>query len=161
MTRDGQQRMRLRAWLCLSLLSCSPATAFGADLVDGTWGPVQAGGDAGCRGLAVLVLDQGRYYRVLPDVGSTGGVNQLILAHASYHRIGNRLVLAPALSFSDPQPRRIFLLQTIGGRVLIEQGRERTVFRPCPSLDPASLDAAVKQAPAASEQSVPPPRDRR
>jgi hypothetical protein len=114
------------------------------DAVEGTWGAVQADGAPKCAGTTVLVFHQGRYFRVLPNVGSTGGNNQLILSSSSYRLRGDQLVVAQALSFTYPEPRRTFVVQRIGGRALILQGKERVTFKPCPPIDPAGLDAVVK-----------------
>jgi hypothetical protein len=114
------------------------------DAVTGTWGAVQADGGPKCEGTTVMVFHEGEYFRVLPNVGSTGGNNQLILTRSTYRLRGDRLVVAQALSFSNPEPRRTFLVQRIGERSLILQGRERVTFKPCPSIDPSSLDAVVK-----------------
>ncbi len=114
------------------------------DAVTGTWGVVQADGKPKCDGTTVLVFHRGRYFRVLPNVGSTGGNNQLILNHSTYELSGDRLIVAQALSFTNPEPKRTYLLQRIGGRSLILQGREQVTFKPCPPVDPAGLDAAVK-----------------
>lgn len=114
------------------------------DAVTGTWGAVQADGAPKCGGTTVLVFHEGRYFRVLPNVGSTGGNNQLILSRSTYDLNGDRLTVAPALSFTNPEPRRRFLVQRIGEPALILQGKERVTFRPCPPIDPASLDDAVK-----------------
>ena len=115
-----------------------------ADSVAGTWGAVQADGAPKCGGTTVLVFHEGRYFRVLPNVGSTGGNNQLILSHSTYEMRGDRLTVAPALSFTNPEPRRRFLVQRIGDRALILQGKERVTFKPCPPIDPSGLDDVVK-----------------
>jgi len=130
----------------LILLAATPvATARSrADAVAGTWGAVQANGAPKCGGTTVLVFHEGRYFRVLPNVGSTGGNNQLILSRSTYELSGDRLTVAPALSFTNPEPRRRFLVQRIGERSLILQGKERVTFRPCPPIDPESLDSVVK-----------------
>ena len=114
------------------------------DAVTGTWGAVQSDGTPKCQGTTVLVFHQGRYFRVLPNVGSTGGNNQLILNQSTYRLRGDRLVVAQGLSLSIPEPRRLYVLQRIGGRSLILQGKDRAVFKPCPPIDPAGLDAVVK-----------------
>jgi hypothetical protein len=115
-----------------------------ADVVAGTWGAAQADGEPKCGGTTVLVFHDGRYYRVLPNVGSTGGNNQLILSHSTYDLNGDRLTVAPALSFTNPEPRRRFLVQRIGEPALILQGKERVTFKPCPPIDPSRLDDIVK-----------------
>jgi len=120
------------------------ANALAADAVTGTWGPEQADGSPKCEGLPVLLFHDGRYFRVLPNVGSTGGINQLILSESTYRLSGDRLVVAQALSFTNPQPRQNFLVQRIGGKALILQGKERVTFRPCPPMDPKTLDSIVK-----------------
>ncbi len=114
------------------------------DVVTGTWGAVQADGTPKCDGTTVLVFHQGRYFRVLPNVGSTGGNNQLILSRSTYVLTADRLVVAQALSFTNPEPRRVFLVQRIGGLSLILQDKELVTFKPCPPIDPASLDLVVK-----------------
>ncbi len=115
-----------------------------ADVVAGTWGAVQADGAPKCGGTTVLVFHDGRYFRVLPNVGSTGGNNQLILSRSTYALSGDRLTVAPALSFTNPEPRRRFLVQRIGEPALVLQGKERVTFKPCSPIDPASLDDVVK-----------------
>ncbi len=148
--------------ICCALfpLTLSAATST-SDNVSGTWGPVLGNDTPVCRGLAVLVFDGGRYYRVLPDVGSTGGTNQLILTHSTYRVQGNKVSVAPTLSVPDPQPRQTFTVQRIGGRALILEGRRTVVFRPCPAIDPARLDATIKRAAPDQEQNALPHRDRK
>lgn len=114
------------------------------DAVAGTWGAVQADGAPKCEGTTVMVFHQGTYFRVLPNVGSTGGINQLILNRSTYRLRGDRLVVAQGLSFTNPEPRRTFLVPRIGGRSLILQGKGRVTFKPCPPIDPKGLDAVVK-----------------
>ena len=69
--------------------------ALAADAVSGTWGPVQADGSTKCEGLAVLVFHEGRYFRVLPNVGSTGGNNQYVLSKSTYRVSGDEVVVKP------------------------------------------------------------------
>lgn len=130
----------------LSLTTFPPQAAAQSkpDAVTGTWGAVRADGAPKCHGTTVLVFHQGTYFRVLPNVGSTGGINQLILTRSTYRLRGDRLVVAQALSFSNPEPRRTYLVQRIGEPALILQGKERVTFKPCPPIDPTRLDAVVK-----------------
>lgn len=127
------------------LMPAVPALA-ATDAVTGTWGAVTSGGDGKpkCRGTALLVFHEGRYFKVLPDVGSTGGKNQLILAQSTYRLSGGRLLVAQALSFTQPEPRRTYLVSRIGERALILQGLEQVTFKPCPPIDPKALDRVVK-----------------
>jgi hypothetical protein len=121
-----------------------PAAQSKPDAVTGTWGVEQADGTTKCEGTTVMVFHQGRYFRVLPNVGSTGGNNQLILTKSTYRLRGDRLIVAAGLSFTNPLPRQTFVFQRVGGRALILQGKERVTFKPCPPIDPAGLDAVVK-----------------
>ncbi len=132
-------------WLLAMLVAGFEGAAHAAgDSVGGTWGVVQADGAPKCAGTTVLVFHQGRYFKVLPNVGSTGGNNQLILAHSAYQLRGDRLVVAPSLSFTQPEPRQTFLVQRIGEPALILQGKDRVTFKRCPPINPAKLDAVVK-----------------
>lgn len=130
--------------LVLGVVVMVPGQQARADVVAGTWGAVQRDGAPKCAGTTVLVFHEGKYFRVLPNVGSTGGNNQLILSRSTYELRGDRLTVAPALSFTNPEPRRRFLVQRIGDRALILQGKERVTFKPCPAIDPAGLDDIVK-----------------
>jgi hypothetical protein len=114
------------------------------DSVSGTWGAIGVDGEPKCDGTTVLVFHQGDFFHVLPNVGSTGGNNQLILNKSTYRLRGDRLVVTQGLSFTNPMPRRTYLVQSIGDRALILQGKERVTFKPCPPIDPAGLDAIVK-----------------
>lgn len=133
--------LAVMVFIAMGSLASGPSRA---DVVAGTWGAVQEDGKPKCGGTTVLVFHEGRYFRVLPNVGSTGGNNQLILSRSSYILRGDRLIVAPALSFTNPEPRRRFLVQRIGEPALILQGKERVTFKPCPPIDPASLDDVVK-----------------
>ena len=130
--------------LSLASIPLQTAAQSKPDAVTGTWGAVQADGAPKCEGTTVLVFHQGQYFRVLPNVGSTGGNNQLILNRSNYRLRGDRLVVAQGLSFTNPEPRRTYLVQRIGEPALILQGKERVTFKPCPPIDPAGLDAVVK-----------------
>jgi hypothetical protein len=130
--------------LCIHAGTVKLAAQSRPDAVEGTWGAVQADGAPKCEGTTVLVFHQRQYFRVLPNVGSTGGNNQLILTRSTYRLRGDQLVIAPALSFTNPEPRRTFLVQRIGERSLILQGKERATFKVCPPIDPKGLDAVVK-----------------
>lgn len=134
----------LIAGLAVLAITQQSAAQSKPDAVTGTWGAVQADGVTKCEGTTVIVFHQGRYFRVLPNVGSTGGNNQLILTKSTYRLRGDRLVVAAALSFTNPLPRQTFVVQRVGERALILQGKERVTFKPCPSIDPAGLDAVVK-----------------
>lgn len=145
--RGGPSLMTALGVVLVALLATliGPSPSFGSDPVSGTWGAVADGsGKPKCQGTAVLVFHEGRYFKILPDVTSTGGSNQLILAQSTYRLIGDRLEVAQPLSLTNPEPRRTYLVPRIGEPTLILQGKERVTFKPCPTIDPAGLDRVVK-----------------
>ena len=123
--------MPLRITLALILcLRVAPAGA--SDAVSGTWGAVDGDGAVRCRGTAVLVFDAGRYYRVLPEVGSSTGTAPLVITRSRYRLEGRRVVVEPSRDLHDPEARQIFHLERIGGKRLVREGRRLVTFRPCP-----------------------------
>ena len=66
------------------------------------------------EGTTVLVFHKDGFFRVLPNVRSTSGKNQLIFKKSSYRLRGDRLVVLQGLSFTNPMPQQTYLVQRIG-----------------------------------------------
>ena len=115
----------------LLVLLAAPAAA--DDPVTGTWGVVDAGGEPRCHATdPVLVFADGRYYRVLPEVGSSTGTAPLVIARSRYRLDGQQLVIEPSRDLHSPEPRQVFTLEQMGQTRLVRRGRRPVVYRPCP-----------------------------
>jgi hypothetical protein len=115
--------------------------SFGAEGgVEGSWG-IQRDGEAAirCEGSPVMVLQDGKYFRMLANIGTSRGKRNHLIGSSTYRTDGDRLVVEPSFSSTGVEPKQIFLLQRSGGRALIRQGRDRVVFKPCPPVDPTNL----------------------
>ena len=115
----------------LVALTMGPALAW-AGAEEGVWGVIQ-GQEATpkCGGTAVIVLRDGQYWRVLPNLGLTTGVRDYVMSRASYRVESGRVVVAPAFSLTNPEPGQRFLIDPIGPK-LIREGKTRSIWLRCP-----------------------------
>lgn len=121
--------MRRAAAPFLALLFVGGPVA--AASVDGIWGVAQDGA-VNCSGANVLVLRDGRYTKAQLDLGTTKGLRDVVIGTASYSFDGVRLVVAPSLSLSRPEPRQVFGWDPVGGVLLREEPMPRLIYRRCP-----------------------------
>jgi len=116
------------------LFGLLPAAA-GADPVAGTWGVVDDGGEPRCQSTdPVLVFDNGRYFRMLPEVGSSTGTAPLVISRSRYRLDGEQIVVEPSRELHSPEPRQVFILEQMGQTRLVRQGARPVVYRPCSGI---------------------------
>ena len=98
---------------------------------EGVWGVVKSdGANPKCSGTAVIVLKNGRYWRVLPNLGATTGAQDYVMSRSAYRVEAGRVVVAPAFSLTNPEPAQRFLIDPIGPKLVRE--KSRTVWSRCP-----------------------------
>jgi hypothetical protein len=125
----------------VALVAALAGAASAADAVEGVWGPLGDDGQPRCSGTAVHVFRGGRYFRVLPNVGSTTGVHHYVMSHATYTLAGDEVSVAPALSYTNPEPRRAFVLSRGAVPVLMLREDLAARFGRCADIviDPKGL----------------------
>lgn len=125
-----------RKWprIAAVLLALLPAAAR-ADPVAGTWGVADGSGEPRCQSTdPVLVFDNGRYFRMLPEVGSSTGTAPLVMSRSRYRLDGGQVIVEPSLELHSPEPRQVFILERMGQTRLVRQGTRPVVYRPCPGI---------------------------
>lgn len=124
--------------VCLLALLLAAGSAR-ADGVDGVWGFVGTDGQARCSGTVVLVFRDGVYARVLPKLGMLAGVKAYVMGSSSYELSGDRLEVAPVLTWTAPEPSRSYLVRRGKEAELVREGDPPARLRPCPGLDASQL----------------------
>ena len=122
--------------LLLLLLGAGGARADG---IEGVWGFVGADGKVRCGGTAVLVFQGGTYARVLPKLGTLSGVKAHVMGSSAYTFSGDRLEVAPVLTWTAPEPGRSYLLRRGAAPELVREGDPPARLKPCPELDASRL----------------------
>lgn len=117
--------------LAATLLLVAGGAAAAAEPLDGIWGVAQ-GEAANCSGNNVMVLRDGHYTKALLDLGTTKGPRDVVIGTASYSFDGARLVVAPSLSLSRPEPRQVFLWDPVGRILQREEPAPKLTYRRCP-----------------------------
>lgn len=131
---------RARLVAALLLAAAAPAGAASpATPVDGIWGVAQDEAVA-CTGAYVMVLRDGRYTKALLDLGTTKGLRDVIVGTATYSFDGARLVVAPSLSLSRPEPRQRFRWDPVGRILQRDEPAPTLTFRRCPDRPLNPLD---------------------
>lgn len=132
---------RVMIWALVLIVSatCFPVRPVAAaeDPVFGAWGPLRDGAPK-CQGTAVMVFRDGKYFRVLPRVGTSVGTGVYVMSRSVYRFAGNQLVIEPSLSLSSQEPRQIFVLQRGETDILELTGRNKARYGRCPDIDPDS-----------------------
>jgi hypothetical protein len=108
--------------------AAGPARA--ADAVTGVWGVVRDG-TSKCTGTYVHAFRDGRYFLVLPDLGSLTGVAHYVVDHAWYEIERGVVSVGPGLSMVPRiEPRRYRLAR---GRPasLVPTDDESVRYQPC------------------------------
>jgi len=121
--------VRRIAALVVALLAIGIPAA--AASIDGIWGAVQ-GEAVNCSGHNVMVLRDGHYTKALLDLGTTRGLRDIVVGTASYSFDGARLVVAPSLSLSRPEPRQVFRWDPVGRILQREEPAPQLTYRRCP-----------------------------
>ncbi|MEQ9334402.1 hypothetical protein [Thalassobaculum sp.] len=122
--------------LLLLLVAGGPAAAAS---LDGIWGVAQ--GDAvNCSGTNVVVLRDGHYTKAQLDLGTTKGLRDVVIGTAAYSFDGVRLVVAPSLSLSRPEPRQVFDWDPVGQVLVRVEPAPRLTYRRCPDRPLRPLD---------------------
>ncbi|WP_028793858.1 hypothetical protein [Thalassobaculum salexigens] len=117
----------LAAVLALALL---PGTAAAAASLDGIWG-MDRGGTVDCATL-VMVLRDGTYAKAMLDVGTTQGKRDSVAGTSTYAVAGDRVEIAPTLSFARPEPRQVFHWDPVADVLLRLEPAPRLTYRRCP-----------------------------
>ncbi|UUX49717.1 hypothetical protein NUH88_20250 [Nisaea acidiphila] len=131
--------MRRAALPLLALALLLGAGGARADGVEGVWGFVGTDGAARCGGTAVLVFHDGIYARVLPKLGTLSGVKAHVMGSSTYAFSGDRLEVAPVLTWTAPEPARSYLLRRGAAPELVREGDPPARLKPCPELDASRL----------------------
>lgn len=109
----------------------SPAVASVAQAsIEGIWG-VADGEAVNCKGL-VMVLRGGAYQKAMLDLGTTKGLRDSVLGTSRYTVTGERIEIAPSLSFSRPEPRQILLWDPVSDTLRRAEPPPPLLFRRCP-----------------------------
>lgn len=112
--------------IVLGVLLAFPARAS----VEGIWG-VARGEGADCKAL-VMVLRDGVYRKAMLDLGTTKGLRDSVLGTAGYTLRGDRLEIAPSLSFTRPEPRQILRWDPVSDTLRRSEPEPTLLFRRCP-----------------------------
>ncbi|WPZ36796.1 hypothetical protein T8K17_11695 [Thalassobaculum sp. OXR-137] len=118
--------MKPAAALLVLTIGASPAAAAS---LDGIWG-VDRDGAADCT--LVMVLRDGTYAKVLLDLGTTQGKRDSIAGTSTYTLTGDRIEIAPTLSFARPEPRQVLHWDPVGDVLLRVEPAPRLTYRRCP-----------------------------
>ena len=105
------------------------AAPVAAASVDGIWG-VDRDGAVDCA--LVMVLRDGAYAKALLDLGTTQGKRDSVAGTSSYTVSGDRVEIAPTLSFARPEPRQVFRWDRLGEVLLRLEPHPRLTYRRCP-----------------------------
>lgn len=122
--------MKAVAVLAPLLAAALVAMPAAAASVDGMWG-VAADGTPDCSGL-VLVLRAGTYTKVLLDLGTTRGKRDSIAGTSTYTVAGSRVEVAPSFSLARPEPRQVFVWDTVSDVLVREEPAPRLTYARCP-----------------------------
>ena len=118
--------MRLVAAILASALWTTPSAAAS---LDGIWG-VERDGAVDCT--LVMVLRDGAYAKVLLDLGTTQGKRDSIAGTSTYTVSGDRVEVAPTLSFARPEPRQVSQWDRVAEAMLRLEPAPRLTYRRCP-----------------------------
>lgn len=118
--------IRPAAILALALLARPVAAAS----PDGIWG-LDRGETVDCTTL-VMVLRDGAYAKAMLDQGTTQGKRDSIAGTSTYTVTGDRVEIAPTLSFARPEPRQVFHWDRGGDVMLRLEPAPRITYRRCP-----------------------------
>jgi hypothetical protein len=99
--------------------------------LDGTWGVQNKARQVVCAGTAVMVLREGRYFKVLPAIGTSVGQRNLVIDHSIYSLEGDLLHIEPGRSLRQFTPAQAFLIDPIGGLHLRSIENTPLVYRRC------------------------------
>ena len=123
---------RLLAAFCMLLASMLAASNESmASTLEGTWGLQRDDGQPVCAGTAVMVLRQGRYFSVLPRVGTSVGERNIVIDHSVYRIDGDRLYIELGRSLRRFTPAQRFLIDPMGGLQLRNLDDTTLVYRRC------------------------------
>jgi len=129
-------RAALPVLFAMLLLAAGPVRAAS---IDGVWGFVGPDGRARCSGTVVLVFKDGKYARVLPKLGTLSGVRVHVMGTSSYTLFGDRLEVAPVMTWTAPEPGRSYLVRRGAEPELLREGEQPATLRLCPDLDASQL----------------------
>lgn len=118
----------------LLVLALGGAVPAEAATIDGIWG-VASGAAVGCSAAHVMVLRDGRYTKAMLDIGTTQGLRDTIEGRSTYSFDGARLVVAPSLSLSRPEPRQVFHWDPVGRILRREEPSPALTWRRCPDRE--------------------------
>lgn len=112
------------------------ATPTAAASLDGIWG-LDRGDTVDCTTL-VMVLRDGAYAKAMLDQGTTQGKRDGVAGTSTYTVSGDRVEIAPTLSFARPEPRQVFHWDSVADVLLRQEPAPRLIYRRCPdrSLNP-------------------------
>lgn len=117
---------RAAALLTLTLVATPAASAS----LDGIWG-VSRSGALDCTTL-VMVLRDGTYAKAMLDVGTTQGKRDSVAGTSTYTVAGDRVEIAPTVSFARPEPRQIFRWDRVADALVRLEPAPRLAFGRCP-----------------------------
>ena len=122
--------IRAAATLALALAALvSVARPVAAASLDGIWG-VDRDGAVDCT--LVMVLRDGAYAKALLDLGTTLGKRDSVAGTSTYTVTGDRVEIAPTLSFARPEPRQVFQWDRVGEVLLRLEPHPRLTYGRCP-----------------------------
>jgi hypothetical protein len=104
-------------------------TTVAAASLDGIWG-VTRDGAVDCT--LVMVLRDGAYAKALLDLGTTQGKRDSVAGTSTYTVTGDRVEIAPTLSFARPEPRQVFHWDAVGDVLVRLEPAPRLTYGRCP-----------------------------